>query len=446
MPRHRALTALLLACVAFVGVSFVHGPGTVARDDAEQERSGTHGRRALDVVLVVIDDMGWEDLYAVSAPTLEQLAERGRTFTNFYVEPTCSPTRLSLMAGVHSSRDGVRSAIRSDAPNAIGLGADRPTVARVLNGHGWRTACFGKWHLNAAGAGREQESARRFGYEDWLAGTVGNIGIEGRDSQYEWERVDNGVSTTCRTYTAVAITEAFTGWWRENAGDRPRFATINYLTPHEPWSIPPGDLVPDRSAFRSNRRGRFEASIVALDALLGDVLAATDPTNTLVIVLADNGTPAETPPPDAHYRGYKSTCWQGGVHVPLIVLGPGVVPGLDESLGHAVDVPRTILDLCGVEVVRGFEDAVSLAPAVRGEERAPRPPVFVQYDNSDRSIAQGAKRTTSWAVIDANGSKLLRDGSSLRLFDLVGDPFELRPVRDPVTVERLRAVHDRIDP
>jgi len=444
MLRSLFLGALALASFAQIGEDRVN-----ARADARADgRSPTPDAAPQwpsdpDVLLVVIDDMGWEDLELLPTQHLDALAARGRAFTNYYVEPVCTPTRLSLLAGIYATREDVSSALRIRTLEKPGLDADRPTLARSLNGRGWRTACFGKWHMSTSGGGRTLESARRFGFEDWIAGTEGSIGLEGRSTHDDWERIDEGVVTRSRTYSALAITDAFVEWWQATEGPRPRFATINYLTPHEPWTTPPRELVPNAASYGASRRGRFEQSVVALDTLIGRVLDTVDLASTFVVVLADNGTPKEVPPPSLRYRGYKGTSWQGGVNVPLIVAGPGVVPGTDDHLCHAVDLPVTLLELCGVAPSRGFEDGVGFAAALAGSTMVPRAPVVVGYDNSDRPLGDGREQRWNWAVIEASGLKLVFDDGTLELFDLSTDPREGRPLDRPTDVERLAGLQVR---
>ena len=64
-----------------------------------------------NVLLVVVDDVGFSDLgffgSEIPTPTLDSLAKRGVTLTNFHVAPTCSPTRSMLLSGVDSHRAGL---------------------------------------------------------------------------------------------------------------------------------------------------------------------------------------------------------------------------------------------------------------------------------------------------------------------------------------------------
>jgi arylsulfatase A-like enzyme len=112
---------------------------------------------APNVVLVLVDDMGYGAPSAFGGPcdmpTAERLATGGLRHTRFHVTAICSPTRQSLLTGRnhHSVGMGVTTEMSSAAPGYCGI---RPrsaaTLARILAGNGYNTAAFGKWHQTPA--------------------------------------------------------------------------------------------------------------------------------------------------------------------------------------------------------------------------------------------------------------------------------------------------------
>jgi len=130
--------------------------------------------RPPNVVLVLVDDMGWMDCGAYGSqyyetPHIDRLARQGMRFTDAYATPLCSPTRASILTGQYSARHRVTSAVGHLPPepaDASPYPASAPatrrllypesrryldtnivTLAKVLKTHGYRTAHFGKWHL-----------------------------------------------------------------------------------------------------------------------------------------------------------------------------------------------------------------------------------------------------------------------------------------------------------
>jgi arylsulfatase A-like enzyme len=109
--------------------------------------------RAPNVVIALLDDLGFGTSSAFGGPcrmpTAERLADGGLRYTRFHVTALCSPTRQALMTGRnhHSVGMGGTTEMATSAP---GYNAFRPrsaaTIAQILQGNGYSTAAFGKWH------------------------------------------------------------------------------------------------------------------------------------------------------------------------------------------------------------------------------------------------------------------------------------------------------------
>ncbi|MCA9153387.1 MAG: sulfatase-like hydrolase/transferase, partial [Planctomycetales bacterium] len=77
--------------------------------------------RRPNVVLFLVDDMGWMDSTPYGSqyyetPNIQRLARESMRFTDAYALPLCSPTRASILTGQYSSRHGVTSATGHLAP------------------------------------------------------------------------------------------------------------------------------------------------------------------------------------------------------------------------------------------------------------------------------------------------------------------------------------------
>ncbi len=109
---------------------------------------------APNVIIVLADDLGYSDLGCygseIATPELDRLAAEGVRYTNFHVNPMCSPTRASLMTGLNAHMAGVGHIVHSD-PGFPGyaheLRDNAVTMAEVFRDHGWATLMAGKWHL-----------------------------------------------------------------------------------------------------------------------------------------------------------------------------------------------------------------------------------------------------------------------------------------------------------
>ncbi|MCH2432450.1 MAG: arylsulfatase [Acidimicrobiales bacterium] len=109
---------------------------------------------APNVIVMLCDDLGFADLGAfgseIDTPNLDRLAGEGLRYTNFHVNPMCSPTRASLLTGLNHHLAGVATVCHRDPgfPGyAMELRDDAVTMAEVLRDAGWSTLMVGKWHL-----------------------------------------------------------------------------------------------------------------------------------------------------------------------------------------------------------------------------------------------------------------------------------------------------------
>jgi len=103
------------------------------------------------VIVIFIDDMGYGDVGFNGAtgpktPNLDRMAAEGMKFTDFYVGcAVCSGSRTALLTGAHYQRLSMNAVL---FPNSnAGLHPDEVTIAEMLGGVGYATACVGKWHL-----------------------------------------------------------------------------------------------------------------------------------------------------------------------------------------------------------------------------------------------------------------------------------------------------------
>ncbi len=135
-----------------------------------------------NIVFIFADDLGFGDLacyghpYA-KTPALDQLAQEGTRFTQFYVTGvTCCPSRTGLMTGVHPARF-------ANYPAGHGFG-DRVTITELLNQHGYRTGHFGKWHIGPEAA------SGVYGIDEYAAGSGEKKNPRGRDAWLFDEAID----------------------------------------------------------------------------------------------------------------------------------------------------------------------------------------------------------------------------------------------------------------
>ncbi len=109
--------------------------------------------RKPNVVLILNDDMGYSDIGCyggeVETPNLDRLAANGLRFSQFYNTARCSPSRASMLTGLHPHQTGVGILTYDSGPEgyAGNLNQRCVTIPQVLKANGYRTYMSGKWHV-----------------------------------------------------------------------------------------------------------------------------------------------------------------------------------------------------------------------------------------------------------------------------------------------------------
>lgn len=357
---------------------------------AEQESAGlarlddyvaSNGRRP-NILVILMDDVGWGDFgcygggAALGAPTpnIDRLAAGGVRLTSCYSEPTCTPSRASLMTGRLPSRHGLQ---RPPMYGETGGLHDEVTVAELLSDAGYVTQCVGKWHL---GENRESQP-QHVGFDDFYGFlSVSDMYSEWRDPHYFPEIVSSGARTEwvrnlpfnrCFVHATrggdveeveevdIPCLSTLDDKWtryseefiaRMASGDAPWFLYHNTRGAHF-------DNYPsERWLGASAAKHPFRDTILELDDVVGRLVAALEDSgqleHTMIVLSSDNGPHMENWP-DAGYtpfRSAKGSTWEGGVRVPGIVSWPGMIePGqVSDGLFAFTDLLPTALRLAGV--------------------------------------------------------------------------------------------------
>ena len=128
-----------------------------------------------NVVLMLADNLGFGDLSVynggtrggMKTPNIDKLASEGMRFTQFMVEPGCTPSRAGLMTGQYSIRSGMSLIIVPGGKG--GLQPDDVTLGTVMKSAGYNTTYVGKWHLGPEAQSQPQNQ----GFDQWLVGFKG---------------------------------------------------------------------------------------------------------------------------------------------------------------------------------------------------------------------------------------------------------------------------------
>jgi len=382
-----------------------------------------------NILLMIVDDWGVDssslyndhpDASLPPMPNLSSLADVGMVYDNAYALPTCSPTRATILTGRYPSRHGIGTPVETDNPLAV----EELTLPDIFTqaGSSYDVAAFGKWHLTAGPVKDIRNTPNTVGGWEHYAGSIGG----GVPDYADWTKVVNGVVTRNVTDypTTDTVNDALS--WIQGRGESPWFAWVAFNAAHTPFHVPPEELhgytgFPEEIIGRW-RRPAYEAALEALDTEMGRLLDAVDLESTFVILLGDNGSPGAVVQLPFEAGSAKGSLYEGGVHVPMVVAGPGIdEPGRTDHLAHCADLFATILELVGIDPSKYIPettpiDSVSMVP---GWENgiAPRETVFSEAFGGDDLASGHALRDERY--------KLLRlTGVAEQFFDLEVTPDE----------------------
>jgi len=202
-----------------------------------------------NIVLIVADDLGYSDIGCyggeIRTPNLDRLGRSGVRLSQFYNTARCSPSRASLLTGLHPHQTGIGILTNDDGPGGYpGSLNDRcVTVAEILADAGYATALSGKWHLSAHLWDPAESWPTRRGFGEFF-GTISGCG-----SYYDPATLFRGetdASAEAREpgfFYTDAITDAAVDFVRRQSGaGRPFFAYVAYTAPHWPLHAPEEDV------------------------------------------------------------------------------------------------------------------------------------------------------------------------------------------------------------
>lgn len=215
---------------------------------------------APNVVLILVDDMGFSDIGCfggeVQTPNIDALAAGGATLTQFYNTARCSPSRASLLTGLHPHQTGIGILNYDDSPEgyAGNLNKDCLTIAEALKPAGYRSYLSGKWHM--AGSIHHPTDAwpTRRGFDEFF-GT-----LEGAGSFFQPRTLTRGednveAETEAEDfYYTDAISDNAVGFLQQHNRDHeadPFFLYLAYTAPHWPLHALEEDI--------AKYAGRFDA-------------------------------------------------------------------------------------------------------------------------------------------------------------------------------------------
>jgi arylsulfatase A-like enzyme len=494
MPRlSRARIALMAAVVlGIAGWGVFHRywyylPGIMAtlRDpvgpnhEVTWQASGPSERPAAgrppNVVVILADDLGWNDITfngggvaagLVPTPRIDSIGRDGAAFTQAYAgDATCAPSRAAIMTGRYATRFGFEftpapkafsrlistydlagplpnyyySEREKDIPNSISdltVPTSEIMIGELMKSRGYHTIMLGKWHLG----GTPATSPESRGFDEALAFYDGaSMFLPENDatvenSKQDFDPIDKFLWANLRYGVRYNGSKQFApdGYMTDYLGkqaaraieankNRPFFMYLAFNAPHTPLQALKSDY-DALDGIGDHRLRVYGGMIRALDRDVGLVLDTLKAQglegNTLVIFTSDNGGAHYIGLPDINkpFRGWKATFFEGGIHVPFFVKWPAQLAKgtrFDKPVGH-VDIFATAAAAAAAEIPNDrVMDGVDLLPFATA--KLPGAPHQTLYwrDGDYRVLLAGG-----WKLQTAERPR------KVWLFNLTADPTE----------------------
>jgi arylsulfatase A-like enzyme len=360
---------------------------------------------------------------ALKTPNLDTLVERGMVFTRCYTQGSmtgavCLPSRTMMLTGRSLFRiPGAKHAL----PNAKEPATFLPSVIKAA------------------------------GYETWHMGKLGNEfnpGLKAFDTSLSGNDKETGGRDVASRKHADAAVKFLTG--RDKAKPfyiylappvphDPRMAESEFHKLYDPAKVPllpafmplhPWDngemtvrdekLAPWPRTPENTRQqlADYYACVTGLDHHVGRIFAALKELgqldNTIIVFTGDNGLSL-----GEHGLFGKQNLYEfGGMHVPLVLAGPGIPRGKTGALAYLLDLFPTFCDYAGAAVPEGV-DGKSLRAVIEGKQAKVRDVLYTAYQHGQRAIRDDRWKLIRYPLVDKT-----------QLFDLSADPHELANLAD----------------
>ncbi|MEE2642989.1 MAG: sulfatase [Planctomycetota bacterium] len=387
-------------------------------------------------VIIFVDDLGYGDIEPFGSktnrtPHLNRMAREGKKLTSFYVaSPVCTPSRAALMTGCYPQRVG----LARGSGHAVlfpgdhhGLHPGEVTIAEVLKTAGYRTGCFGKWHLGD----QPVFLPTRQGFDEYFGIPYSNDMWPGLkrwpfpdlpilNNTQVVDRVSdmNDQATLCRRFTEKAID--FISRHRK----QPFFVYLPHAFVHFPRKASP--------RFMQAAKTVEQAQVEEVDWSVGQILDALEANgvdeNTLVIFTSDNGAAGGLS--SGPLRGRKGSGFEGGHREPTLIRWPAKIAAasVSDELVSALDILPTFAGLAGARIPtdRVLDGKDILDVLTKPDGKTPHDRFFYQQGGKLRAVRSG-----NW--------KLFVSGELYNLESDLGEKTDLAG-QHPAIVRRLDAM------
>lgn len=413
-----------------------------------------------NVIIVLIDDFGYGDLGCYGStkhrtPHIDQMAREGIRLTDFYVGSSVStPSRAALLTGCYPRR--VSMHVNADPKPLMsvgrqvlfpashkGLNPSEVTIAELLKGQGYATACIGKWHLGD----QLPFLPTRQGFDYYYGIPYSND----MDRPYcplpLMEQEEVIVAPVNQDSLTIRYTNKTVEFIKAHK-DTPFFIYLCHNMTHDPLAASP--------AFKGkSKNGLYGDATEELDWSMGVLFETLKQCgldeNTLVIFTSDNGAQEQFGGTNRPLRGEKGTTYEGGFRVPCIMRWPARIPANQENdeLVTSMDLLPTLASYCGYEVPKDrIIDGHDVTDILEGQSIASPTEVFYYYQKQQLQAVRWRNWKYHLPLQERIKGPHLPDTEvgEARLYDLDSDLSETENVidRHPEVVRQMNKLIEEV--
>ena len=370
-----------------------------------------------NILVIIADDLGVDPMQGyleggikANTPNINRLAERGITFTNAWTPPQCAPTRAAMVSGKIGSKTGVVEVPGelTTAHTSIFNELDNRTNGAYSN------AVIGKWQIGPRNNLNQPADHGVDHYDGIYVGAVNDY--------FSWQKTTNGRTSTVNQYLTSHLTDQSIDW--VNQQSQPWLLWLAHIAPHSPFHTPPADLF---TSPATDQLTRYIAMIESMDTEIGRLLANIPQDvldNTVILFIGDNGTPNNVLQIYGNRRG-KSSMYEGGVNVPMVVAGAGVTRQneREDKMVNAIDFYASILELAGADLPGGIHNSLSFKDLLSDSEAISRPYNYAEIEGD-------------WTIRNAQYKFIQLENGRQEFYDMLADPMEATNLINNLTAEQ----------
>ncbi len=440
-----------------------------------------------NIIQLIADDLGWTGLSTgltnqgngspyYQTPNIDSMATGGMSFTSFYAQPTCSPTRAALLTGQYAPRNGIHTVGQlnsgGDATLLVGptdgtsIKAEAITIGETLQAEGYVTAHIGKFHstdassdivtrhgfdfnIGGTNSGSPSGNVPFFAQQNnggsWVFGSSHGPELDAYAAPYTQQYIDdnllpyaNGNDPDTLVGTPKHLNDAMADATIDFLEDRvvdgePFFVNVAFNAVHLEINSRP-DLEAKYSALPASITPRHDDPAYAgllegMDQAIGRIVDFVEQNelggDTLIVFMSDNGGTSNGTD-NFPLQGGKGSFDEGGIRVPMIAYMPGTIStGVSDEAIHPVDFYKTYAALASATLPDPAVhpiDGDSFAEILTGTQtELSRDAIYYHFPGYS-----GANTPMSIAIhdgTDGNRYKLiyLYEDRNFELYDLTND-------------------------